>query len=78
MSGVVVLRRDSPAELPALCGVGQQQSGSGYRALEQSRCHMAGWVGEAPRLCAFKTELREMTDGLRIQSNDYIIPDTVK
>lgn len=51
---------------------------SGYRLLEQSKCSMAGWVGEAERLCAFKTELTEMTDGLRIQSNNYISPDTVK
>lgn len=71
-------RKATPAVFLALCGFGQQCSVSGYRKLEQSRCGMAGWVGEAEGLCAFTTELRAMTDGPRTQSNNYISPDTVK
>ena len=38
----------------------------------------AGWVDGAIRFCASKTELGAMTDGLGIQSNNYISHDRGK
>lgn len=38
----------------------------------------AAWVGETQRFCAFRTELRAVTNGLRVQPNNYISPSTAK
>ena len=71
-------RRATPAEFLAWYGLGQQWSVPGCRLLDPSRRSTAGGVGGAKRFCAFKTELSSMTDGLRIQSNNYISRDTAK
>lgn len=70
-------RAATPAELPL--GVALDSSDQGPVQSAGTVWARYGRLGsEGTKLRAFRTELGEMTDGLRIQSNNYISPDTVR
>lgn len=58
--------------IPCLAWMGTAVVSTWLQTCGPVETQCAGWVDGAVRFCASKTELGAMTDGLGIQSNNYI------